>query len=88
MYELAEFRSPIRVTADFTYVRLHGPATKAYQGSYDSAALNMWRDRIWKWQSKLKAVYVYFDNDQSGYAVQNALQLKNLVHGRSLSQSA
>jgi uncharacterized protein YecE (DUF72 family) len=88
MYELAGFRSPTRVTADFAYVRLHGPATKAYQGSYDSAALTMWRDRIWKWQSELKAVYVYFDNDQSGYAVQNALQLKNLVHRRSLSQSA
>ena len=88
MYELAGFRSPIRVTADFTYVRLHGPATKAYQGSYDSAALTMWCDRIWKWQSELKAVYVYFDNDQSGYAAQNASRLKNLVHRRSLSQSA
>jgi uncharacterized protein YecE (DUF72 family) len=88
MYELAGFRSPIRVTADFAYVRLHGPATKAYQGSYDAAGLNIWRNRIWKWQSELKAIYVYFDNDQSGYAVQNALELKNLVHRRSLSQSA
>jgi uncharacterized protein YecE (DUF72 family) len=88
IYELAGFKSPTRLTADFTYVRLHGPAIKAYQGSYDSAALTMWRDRIWKWQSELKAVYVYFDNDQSGYAVQNALQLQNLVHRRSLSQSA
>ena len=88
MYELAGFKSPTRLTADFTYVRLHGPAKKAYQGSYDSAALNVWSDRIWKWQSELKAVYVYFDNDQSGYAVQNALQLKTLVSRRLLSQSA
>jgi len=88
LYELAGFRSPARVTADFTYVRLHGPAIQAYQGSYDSAALHRWCDRIWKWQSELKGVYVYFDNDQSGYAVQNALQLKNLVHRRSLSESA
>jgi uncharacterized protein YecE (DUF72 family) len=80
IHELAGFRSPTRLTADFTYVRLHGPAKKAYQGSYDPAILSMWRDRICQWQSELKAVYVYLDNDQSGYAAQNAAQLKKMVH--------
>jgi uncharacterized protein YecE (DUF72 family) len=88
IYELAGFHSPIRVTADFAYVRLHGPTSNAYQGSYDGAALRKWSHRIRKWQSELKAVYVYFDNDQSGYAAHNALQLKHLVNRRSVRQSA
>lgn len=79
IYELAGFRSPIRLTADFTYVRLHGPTNKAYQGSYAAAALKTWSDRIRKWRSELEAIYVYFDNDQSGYAVDNALQLKKMI---------
>ena len=79
IYELAGFRSPIRLTADFTYVRLHGPTNKAYQGSYAPAALRVWSNRIRKWRSELKSVYVYFDNDQSGYAVANALQLKKMI---------
>ena len=83
IYELAGFRSPIRLTADFTYVRLHGPTNNAYQASYKSAALKMWRDRIRKWRSDLKAIYVYFDNDQSGYAVSNALQLKKMIRESS-----
>ncbi len=83
IYELAGFRSPIRLTADFTYVRLHGPTNKAYQGSYENAALRMWSDRIRKWRSELKALYAYFDNDQSGYAVENAVQLKKMIRQRS-----
>jgi uncharacterized protein YecE (DUF72 family) len=31
----------------------------------------------------LKAIYIYFDNDQAGYAAQNALELKQMVFGRS-----
>ncbi len=79
IYELAGFRSPTRLTADFVYVRLHGPNPKAYQGCYNQAALRGWRDRIRKWQSELKAVYVYFDNDQRGYAAANALTLRRYM---------
>lgn len=79
-YELAGFRSPIQVTADFAYVRLHGPEG-AYQGSYSRAALGFWADQIRGWR-RLKAVYIYFDNDQAGFAARNALELKELVrHG-------
>jgi len=30
---------------------------------------------------KLTSIHVYFDNDQAGYAVQNALTLKAMVFG-------
>jgi hypothetical protein len=34
IYELAGYHSPLNVTADFAYVRLHGPDPGKYQGSY------------------------------------------------------
>lgn len=78
IYELAGFHSPLEVTTDFAYVRLHGPGGK-YQGSYSEARLRTWAVRIREWQQTLRGVYVYFDNDQAGYAAQNALELKRLV---------
>lgn len=78
IFDLAGTQSPIEVTADIAYVRLHGPGGK-YQGSYSDEALNKWAKRISKWRRELKAVYVYFDNDQAGYAAGNALTLKSLL---------
>jgi uncharacterized protein YecE (DUF72 family) len=86
LYELAGVSSPIQLTADFVYVRLHGPG-KAYQGSYSARALRTWTDRIREWSTRLKAVYFYFDNDQAGFAAQNALSLRRLV-ARLASRSA
>ena len=79
IYELAGYQSPLEITADWTYIRLHGPTAFKYQGSYTDAQLSAWADRIKAWSRKLKAVYVYFDNDDSAYAVDNALTLKRLV---------
>jgi uncharacterized protein YecE (DUF72 family) len=76
IYELAGHISPIKVTADFVYVRLHGPSPNKYQGSYTRASLKKWARQCIEWQSQKKDVYVYFDNDQKGYAAFNALTLK------------
>ena len=78
IYELAGFSTEPLVTADFTYVRLHGPGGK-YQGSYSDAKLRDWADRVRQWSKTLRAVYVYFDNDQAGYAPRNALTLRQMV---------
>jgi uncharacterized protein YecE (DUF72 family) len=78
IYELAGFATEPVVTADFAYVRLHGPGGK-YQGSYSTRKLRGWADRIGEWSTQLRAVYVYFDNDQAGYAPRNALTLKQMV---------
>ncbi len=77
-YDLAGFQSPVELTADFAYVRLHGPAG-AYQGCYDHQTLDQWARRIHGWSDRLRGVYVYFDNDQSGYAIRNALDLRALL---------
>jgi uncharacterized protein YecE (DUF72 family) len=81
IYELAGFHSPIEITSDWTYVRLHGPGGK-YQGSYSDETLEEWSERIVEWSRKLRSIYVYFDNDQAGYAAFNALSLKRMVEER------
>jgi len=78
IFELAGERTEPVLTANFTYVRLHGP-DGAYQGRYDQKILRVWADRIREWTKDLRAVYVYFDNDQAGYAADNALELREMV---------
>jgi uncharacterized protein YecE (DUF72 family) len=77
-FDIAQFQSPILLTADFAYVRLHGPGPGPYQGSYSHDALSEWARRIRAWAKDLKAVYVYFDNDMAAFAPHNALELKRL----------
>lgn len=78
VFHLAGEHSPIEITANFTYIRLHGPGGK-YQGSYSDKVLRQWAERISGWKRELKAIYLYFDNDQAGYAANDALRLKSLV---------
>lgn len=83
VYELAGFQSPIEITADFAYIRFHGPGG-AYQGRYKEKQLGNWASQINRWQGRLKDIYVYFDNDQHGYAACNALELIKLLNGNAL----
>lgn len=77
IYDLGGFASPLHVTADFVYVRLHGPGAP-YCGCYGHEQLSRWAERVRAW-SETMSVYVYFDNDEAGYAVRNALALKELL---------
>lgn len=78
IYELAGHLSPLPVTADFVYVRLHGPGDK-YQGSYSEQDLLKWAKFAAEWQQQGHDVFIYFDNDQAGYAAFNAQRLKEMV---------
>jgi uncharacterized protein YecE (DUF72 family) len=78
IFEIGGFQSPVQTTADFVYVRLHGPG-KAYQGQYTSSALEGWATKIETWTKEHRKVFFYFDNDQAGYAAQDAMQLTQLV---------
>jgi uncharacterized protein YecE (DUF72 family) len=78
IFELAGYQTPLIVTADFVYLRLHGPGGK-YQGDYSSRVLDRWAGRIAAWSREGKDVWAYFDNDDSGYAPKNALELKAKV---------
>ncbi len=65
----------LELTADFIYVRLHGSRV-LYRSCYTEEELNLWADRIRSWGLP---GYVYFDNDALGWAVPNALRLKELL---------
>jgi uncharacterized protein YecE (DUF72 family) len=75
IYNLTGRSSHEHVTADFVYIRLHGPTREAYEGKHTKKQLNSWARKIDKWNSDGKDVYLYFDNDQQGFAVENALTL-------------
>lgn len=74
IYHLEGRLSPQPVTADFVYLRLHGP-NGAYQGSYDTRTLGEWASKIEQWREQGLDVYCYFDNDECGYAARNAFDL-------------
>lgn len=78
IYELSGRISPKKVTADFVYIRLHGPGGP-YQGKYDNRVLAGWAGALSAWLGKGKEIYCYFDNDEKGFAAQNALSLKDMA---------
>lgn len=78
IFDLEGRQSPTEVTADFAYVRLHGP-DGAYRGSYAGRALRGWARRIAGWRDEGLDSYVYFDNDEAGYAFANAVRLREIL---------
>jgi len=78
VHDLRGSEAPPMATAPFAYMRLHGPQ-QAYTGSYSSDALTAWAERITTWATEGRDVYLYFNNDIGGHAVQNARELRALV---------
>lgn len=78
VYDFEGRQSPRSVTAHFVYIRLHGPDV-AYSGRYNREQLKDWAEFIAGCTGEGKDVYCYFDNDESGYAAHNAMELHNLL---------
>ena len=74
------FRHPRRVTAPWVYLRFHG---EHYRGSYSRQFLVAQARRIRGWLAQGLDVYAYFNNDEAGYAVANARDLKRFLGERS-----
>lgn len=79
--------APWRRTADFVYVRGHGPGGR-YSGHYKPAELSDWAKRIRSWKRQGCDVYVYFDNDQKSAAPADAGRLCGLLGPRILRRPA
>ena len=71
--------APWEVTADFVYLRGHGPGGR-YHGRYGEAALKHWATAIRVWRRD-REVFVYFDNDIKSAAPRDAEQLIGLLAG-------
>lgn len=70
--------TPWQRTADFVYVRGHGPGGH-YKGRYPKKTLEAWAKKIKSWKRQSFDVYVYFDNDQKSAAPFDAMALKQLI---------
>lgn len=68
----------LAVTADFVYLRFHGPEG-LYASAYDDGLLREWAARIRTWRDAELDVLAYFNNDAHGYAPRDALRLRELV---------
>ncbi len=78
IYEFEDRVTDLHQTTDFVYIRLHGP-DGAYQGKYDYETVHWWAEQIIGWAKAGTEVYCYFDNDQHGFAPQNAVELLEVV---------
>lgn len=59
---------------DFVYVRRHGPGGR-YRGCYSGQQIAADAAQVRAWLAAGKDVYVYYNNDVGGHAVDNARQL-------------
>lgn len=65
------------VTCDFVYVRLHGSRI-LFSSRYTEKELKNLAQKIKKWLRQKLDVFVYFNNDFHGYAIENAKELLKL----------
>lgn len=77
IYHMSDDETPREITSDTIYIRLHG-TKKKYSGSYSSQQLTGWKRWIENRLEKVKSVYVFFNNDDKGYAAKNAFKLKQI----------
>ena len=74
-YDYEKYQSPEASTADFIYIRLHGPEETAYSGAYDGRTLAGYARKINRWREEGKDVFCYFDNDEKACAPHDAEKL-------------
>jgi len=65
------------VTCDLAYIRMHGSKVM-FSSNYTKKELKNLAQKIKRWL-KSSDVYVYFNNDAMGYAVENARTLKSIL---------
>jgi uncharacterized protein YecE (DUF72 family) len=66
------------ITADHVYLRFHGPG-KLYASEYNESELGQYAEKIIRWIHTDHEIWVFFNNDFGGFAIQNALQLSALL---------
>lgn len=70
--------SPEIVTADFVYLRFHGP-NGDYQSKYNQREIEKWANKIKEWQKQKLNIFAYFNNDFEAFAIDNARYLEQLT---------
>lgn len=65
-------------TSDFVYLRFHG-GEALYGSNYSDGELEEWASKATRWLNEGKHIFAYFNNDAYGFAVKNAIKLKELL---------
>ena len=78
VFDMPSFRCPLVATADFAYIRFHG-SSSLYSSCYPDEELADWAKRLADLAANLKAVYIYFNNDAEGFAIRNAVTLRDFL---------
>ncbi|MCX7912022.1 MAG: DUF72 domain-containing protein [Dehalococcoidales bacterium] len=78
IFDMPGFTSPTAITADFGYVRFHG-GESLYSSRYTEEAMKRWAETIAGLGESLDTIYIYFNNDVAGYAVENAMMLRRYL---------
>lgn len=81
MADSPEFLNDLPVTSDFVYIRRHGDARL-----FPAEQLKADARRIKAYLKQKKDVFLYFNNDASGYAPKNALELIKMVGASKTSR--
>lgn len=76
-----EFARNVPVVTDFIYIRRHKAGQYLYGGCYSDTALRADARKIKLWLKEGKNVFIYFNNDEAGYAVKNAITLSKMMQG-------
>ncbi len=82
MADYPEFLNKLPLTADFAYIRRHGK-DGSYATSYNTELLKEDAKRIKAYLRQKKDVFIYFNNDASGYAPSNASELITILVKKS-----
>ncbi len=76
--EVKEFQAHV-FTAGWTFVRFHH-GSRGRRGNYSESELEEWEKRFDAWRRGVD-VFAYFNNDWEGFAVRNALRLREYISG-------
>jgi len=70
----------VHVTAEFAYFRWHGRGMRPwYDYHYSAKELEEWVPRIDKTRDKVEKIYGYFNNHYHGYAVENCIEILEML---------
>jgi uncharacterized protein YecE (DUF72 family) len=67
------------VTAGFFYLRFHG-REQLYASDYSEAVLWQYGEKIRSWLSEGREVWAFFNNDYYGFAIKNAIRMREIVN--------
>lgn len=73
---------PLLITSNILYIRMHGPSG-SYSGKYSEKEIKTLARKILNLKGEVNEVYCYFNDDIKGYAIENALLLKEIVNSKN-----